>query len=104
MTAEPTSPTSTWFRVSVAGMVTAAALTGCAPSSMPTSGASTDLETVGADLAASCLTDQGWEVSHVSADGFQVEAGLPVDQQDDVQLAWSECVGTPATYSVPLPG
>ena len=103
MIAKPTSPTSTWARVSVAGMVTAAALTGCAPSSMPTNGASTDLETVGADLT-SCLTDQGWEVSHVSADGFQMEASLPVDQQDDVQLAWSECVGTPATYSVPLPG
>ena len=103
MIVKPISPTSTWARVSVAGMVTAAALTACAPSSMPSNGASTGLETVGADLT-SCLTDQGWEVSHVSADGFQVEAGLPVDQQDDVQLAWSECVGTPATYSVPLPG
>ena len=101
MTTKSTSPTLTWARASVVGMVTAAALTGCAPASMPTSGAPMDLETAGTDLT-SCLTDQGWEVSHVSADGFRVEAGLPVDQQDYIQLAWSECVGTPATFSVPL--
>lgn len=103
MITEPARPPQAWVRASVAGMATAAALTGCAPASMPTSGAPVVVETVGTDVTT-CLTNQGWEVSHVSAAGFRVDAGLPADQQDDVQLAWSECVGTTATFSVPFSG
>lgn len=102
MTTASTPPMLTWARASVVGIVAAGALIGCVTASTPTSGAPVAGEAVGSEVAT-CLSAQGWDVSHVSADGFRVNAGLPVDQQDDIQLSWSDCVGTPATFSVPLP-
>ncbi len=102
MTTDSTPTMLTWARASVVAIVAAAALTGCATASTPTSEAPVAGEAVGSEVAT-CLSAQGWDVSHVSADGFRVNAGLPIDQQDDIQLAWSDCVGTPVTFSVPLP-
>lgn len=103
-TASP-SPTLRWVRAAVAGTVTAVALTGCAPAPTPTptNGTPMGIDTVGTEVAT-CLTAGGWDVTHVSADGLRVDGGLAQDQHEDVQLAWSDCAGTPATFSVPFSG
>lgn len=96
-------PSRRGSRALLAGLVLVGALAGCAAPSAPASDETATVESSNQD-AADCLADAGWDVAYVRADASHVGTNITVAQQEEFQLAWSECVGTPPALSLPLPG